>query len=133
MRELLRPAASKGRMNTFRSLLAGLLLTASLSFAVARASAAAPAKDAYSLAVASYVEAATKELGAIRASGEASKQALPEELRSRYRDFEAKVKACEQLLAELQSATPGAFDPTKAKYERTRAEAVAALTKAQNP
>lgn len=118
-------------MNTLRSILAGLLLVASLSLAVARAAAASTPADPYALAVAGYVEAATKELEAIRASGEASKQALPEELRSRYRDFEAKVKTCEQLLNELQSASPGTFDSTKAKYERARSEAVLELKRAQ--
>ena len=119
-------------MKTIRSLIAGLLLAASpLLTSVPLRGAATPA-DPYAQAVASYVEAATHEINAIRASAEASKQALPEDQRPRYREFEQKLKACDQLVTELSSAKPGNFDSIKVKYERARAEAVAELKRVQS-
>lgn len=118
-------------MKSVRSLFIGLLLAAASLLTSASAVAASTPGDPYAAAVASYVEAATKEMEAIRASAEASKQALPEAQRSRYRDFEQAWASCQQLLAELESATPGTFDSTKASYERARAKAVAELRRAQ--
>lgn len=119
-------------MKTIRSLITGLLLVASPLLTSVPLLGASTSADPYAQAVASYVEAATHEINAIRASAEASKQALPEEQRSRYREFERKLKACDQLVMELSSATPGSFDSIKVKYERARAEAVAELKRAQS-
>ena len=66
-------------------------------------------------------EAATDEINTIRARAKASKQARPEEQRFRYREFERKRKAGDQLITGLSSATPGNFDSIKVKHERARA------------
>ena len=108
-------------MKTIRSLIAVLLLAASsLLTSVPPLGPSTPA-DPSAQAVASCVEAATDEINAIRASAEASKQARPEEQRSRYREFEQKRKAGDQLITGLSSATPGNFDSIKVKHERVRA------------
>lgn len=114
------PGVYRG-MKTIRSLIAVLLLAASsLLTSVPPLGASTPA-DPSAQAVASCVEAATDEINTIRTSAEASKQARPEEQRSRYREFERKRKAGDQLITGLSSATPGNFDSIKVKHERARA------------
>ena len=108
-----------------------LFLTAS-SVGLTAAQIHSSPQSAYAQAVKSYVEAATQEISAIRASVDAQVNAAPETQRKGFDAVYKKLDRCDRLIADLKAAGPATFDKVKIQFERARAEAVKALTAAQS-
>lgn len=116
-------------MNTHRSLRAGLVLAATLAWSVAPAVAAAGpgVQDPYRAAVASYVEAASQELEALRQQQAALAVGASPERRAQLETAGRKLDEAERLVGELREAGPDRFDGLKLRYEKMRTELIVAL------
>lgn len=79
----------------------------------------AVAVDPYTAAVRSYVEAATKEVNAIRAELLSNEKLGKKE---RFASVRSGLETCEELVSRLKSAGQGQFDVIKSEYERSRNE-----------
>lgn len=115
-------------MKTKSILLTGLLGVVALGTAVAEPKAGLD--PAYRQAVDAYVEAAGKELAALRVQRDALVKAAPESVKERYEAFSEELAECEQLLKALKDSSPKDFDVIKARYEKQRMETTEALRRA---
>jgi hypothetical protein len=110
--------------------LLSLCLAAAPGFA---ADAKVDASTAYQQAVSAYVEAAGKELMALKAQAEAALQGADEAKKAAYAPFLERLKKYEAAFDELKDAAPKDFDRRKALYEARRKEALEALGQVKAP
>ncbi|MFZ5497383.1 MAG: hypothetical protein ACOZE5_18860 [Verrucomicrobiota bacterium] len=97
------------------------------SFVLFGGARAAEEVSAYQRAVNAYVEAAGKELQALKHQvGETLKDAN-EETKAAYKEFLGQLEKYETAFAGLKVAAPQDFDRAKALYEKRRKEALTAL------
>ncbi len=109
------------RISPFRFSFLALLLAATVSvspLAYAAPATPAPAADPYTTAVNAYIDAATKEMAAIRKELESAEKQGKKEA---FAGVRAVFEKCDALVARLKKVGRSDFDPTKAEYERTRA------------
>jgi hypothetical protein len=86
------------------------------------------AQSAYDQAVQSYVQAATKEVAALRAQADAAVGSSPEiPVKRRFAKAYSQLDECGKLLTELKKAAPADFDRVKARFEQVRGEAIKSL------
>ena len=103
---------------------AGLLTAAEL----APNSAVSP----YDKAVQSYVEAATKEMAAIRSQADGAVGVSPEApVKQRFAKVYSQLDECDKLLGDLKKATPADFDKIKLRFEQARTAALKSLDAAR--
>lgn len=86
------------------------------------------ATDPYRVAVNQYVDAATKEVDAIRTEIVSNEKLGKTEL---YAPARTALEACENLVTRLKSAGQGDFDRIKSEYERNRADLLQKLNTAR--
>lgn len=111
-------------MKKILSLLAFALLTA--TFCGAAESLTKPA-DAYAQAVAAYVEAANREMVALRTKVETMAKSADDQGKAKCEEIKRQLDECDRLLERLTSANRTNFDKIKSAYEQARTEALKAI------
>lgn len=90
------------------------------------------ASSAYDQAVQSYVDAATKELAAIRSQADGTVGVSPEApVKQRFAKVYSQLDECDKLLADLKKASPADFDKIKLRFEQARTAALKSLDAAR--
>lgn len=90
------------------------------------------APSAYDQAVQSYIDAATKEMAAIRGQADGTVGSAPEDaVKQRFAKVYSQLDECDKLLAELKKATPADFDKIKLRFEQARTTAIKSLEAAR--
>jgi hypothetical protein len=84
------------------------------------------ATDAYQTAVNQYVEAAAKEVAAMRAELATHEKKNPK--KASLAEAKAAASDCAELVERLRTSTAATFDPLKVQYERRRNELVKELS-----
>lgn len=94
---------------------------------------AADGPDAYQQAVNAYVEAAGKELQAMKTQTDQALQNANEPKKAAYKDFLEQLEEYEKAYEHLKNVAPKDFDLAKARYEKERNETVKSLGKVKTP
>ena len=106
-----------------RLVLAVLVLGAPALFAVGSGQPAA-----YAQAVESYIDAATRELRALRTEVDAAAVKAGDPGRQIYAEVYRGLEQCDAMVAQLRVAVPRDFDPIKARFEKTRAQLITMIS-----
>ena len=115
-----------------KSILCFALILGSAQLLTAVETVSNSAQSAYDQAVKSYVDAATKEVAALRNQADVAVGSSPESpVKQRFAKAYSQLDACDKLLTELKRATPADFDKIKARFEQARAAAIKSLDAAR--
>ena len=106
------------------SLLCGWAVISIFADVTAATQTAAEPQSAYAKAVKSYIDAADREIQAMRQMIDAAvKEVSSDEQKKRFDSVYKKLERCEELTADLKKAGQSAFDKIKAEFERVRTDA----------
>ncbi len=107
---------------TNRFLLAVTLFGAPALFAAGQDQA-----SAYELAVADYIDGATRQLRAIRGEVDAAVAKAGDAGKRAYAEVYRGLDLCDATVAQLRVAVPRDFDLIKMRFENTRAQTISGL------
>lgn len=90
------------------------------------------ALSAYEQAVKAYVDAADREVRAMRDQADALTREIDAESRKRYQDFYQNLERTDEALSRLKKSDQRTFDKNKSDFERARDAAASAFQKARS-